>query len=77
MRWFAGMPKKRSKFGEWLDTKGISQSDLSKSTGISHCTINELATGYHQKPTRRTGQKLMKTVREIDPEAKESDFWNG
>jgi len=76
MRWFAGMERKRSVFGKWLDNKGISQTELSQRSGVASKTINSLATGDVGRPTRRTGQRLMDVIRKVDPGAKESDFWD-
>lgn len=76
MRWFAGMERKRSRFGKWMDGKGISQMELSRRSGVASNTINNLATGTAGRPARRTGQKLMKAIREVDPAAKESEFWD-
>ncbi len=72
--WFYGLP--RSKFGKWLDDKKISQSDLSRKSGVSDSTISSLARGESKKPTRLTARKLMKSIRAVDPEARESDFWD-
>ncbi|GLG02268.1 hypothetical protein Alches_23090 [Alicyclobacillus hesperidum subsp. aegles] len=75
MRWFAGMERNRSKFGEWLERHGVSQTDLSKMSGVPDSTINNLATSRAQHPTRLTARKLMEAIREIDPEARFEDFW--
>ncbi len=74
MMWIFKAP--RTRFGKWLDQIGISQTDLSRSSGVPITTISSLARGEAKKPTRLTGRKLMKAIREIDPEAKERDFWD-
>ena len=76
MSWFAGMPRKRTKFGAWLNEHRLSQTELSRMSGVSSTTINSLSTGRAERPTRLTGRKLMRAVREIDPGVKESDFWD-
>lgn len=76
MRWFAGMGRRRSRFGKWLDENGVSQSEISRRSGVSTRTVNALATGDVQKPTRLNGRKLMKAVREIDSDADICDFWD-
>lgn len=76
MRWFAGMKRRRSKFGEWLDEKGISQSEFSRRSGVNQGTVNGLATGDVQKPTRLNARKLMKAIREIENDLELRDFWD-
>lgn len=75
MRWFAGMDRKRSEFGKWLEREEIAQLELSRISGVTQQTINRLATGEVSKPTRLTARKLMKAIREIDPDATFEDFW--
>ena len=66
----------RSAFGRWVKDKGISLVDLSKKSDLPISTLSALSTRGAQKPIRRTGDKLIKAIRTIDPEAKESDFWD-
>jgi transcriptional regulator with XRE-family HTH domain len=74
--WFAGMNRNRSKFGKWLDSKGVSQSEISRRSGVSDATVNNLATGKSKKPTRLTERKLRRALKEIDPKVRSSDFWD-
>ena len=66
----------KSKFGKWLKNHGISHVELSKKSGVPRTTIGNLAREENRCPTRLTGQKLIKAIREIEPKVKESDFWN-
>ncbi len=72
--WMFDMP--RSAFGKWIKSHGVSTVELSEMSGVPRTTISSLATGEHKRPTRLTGRKLMKAIREIEPNAKESDFWD-
>ena len=76
VRWFAGMERNRSKLGEWMDEHGISQTNLSDRSGVSYRTVQDLVRGESKRPTKLTARKLMKAIREVDPVAKESDFWD-
>lgn len=69
------MDRKRTRFGKWLDERHVSQSEMARLSGLSQKTVNSLAIGEAQKPTRLTARKLMKAVREIDPDATFDDFW--
>lgn len=72
-----GLGKKRSKLGKWLDKRGISQTWLAKKSGVNRNTVNELTSGDTDRaPTTRTVQKIMKAIREIDPNAKADDFFD-
>lgn len=71
-----GLGKSRTKLGRWLDKKGISQEWVSKKSGVSRDTISDLANDRDRLPTTRTIKKIMKAIREIDPKAKSSDFFD-
>lgn len=71
-----GLGKKRSKLGKWLDKRGISQTWLAKRSGVNRNTINELAAGSDRAPTSRTMSKILKALREQDPNVKADDFWS-
>ena len=74
---FFGLNKKRSKLGKWLDNKGISQTWLAQKSGVNRNTINELSSGNTDRsPTTRTISKILKALREIDPNVKSDDFWD-
>lgn len=70
-----GLEKKRSKLGKWLDKRGISQTWLANKAGVNRNTINELTGDTDRAPTTRTVNKLLKALREIDPNAKADDFF--
>jgi transcriptional regulator with XRE-family HTH domain len=74
MRWFAGMERKRSKFGAWLEAKGIAQQEMAQMTGISQQTINNLATGAVQTPSRLIERKLRPVLQRLGADT--SDFWD-
>lgn len=72
-----GLGKKRSKLGKWLDNRGVSQSWLAKKAGVNRNTINDLAAGDNERaPTTRTISKILKALKEIDPNVKADDFFD-
>lgn len=71
---FSGKP--RTQFGRWLDSRGISQEWISSKTKISRNTISKIAADKKYSPTLKTIQKIMKAIREVDPNAKSDDFWS-
>lgn len=72
-----GLGKKRSKLGKWLDKRGISQQWLAKNSKVSRSTVSELckADATHE-PTQGTMKKILKAIRQIDPNVKSNDFWD-
>lgn len=71
---FGGKP--RTRFGKWLDKRGISQEWIAKKTKISSNTISKIASNNDYSPSLRTIQKIMKAIREVDPKAKSDDFFD-
>jgi transcriptional regulator with XRE-family HTH domain len=67
--------KPRSKLGRWLDSRGITQEWLVGKSKVSRNTISELASGKRQ-PTLDTVKKIMKAIREVDPNARPDDFFD-
>ena len=66
----------RSEFGKWAKSRGVSMVKLSELSGLPIGTISALSRGDHNRPTRLTVRKLMKAIREIDPDVHEKDFWD-
>jgi len=71
---FGGKP--RSKVGRWLDNRGITQEWLSTKTKISRNTISKIASDKDYSPTLATIKKIMKAIREVDPNARSEDFFD-
>lgn len=71
-----GTGKPRTKLGKWLDKRGISQTWLKEKTGMSKSTISDLASDKDRSPTYQTMKKIIKALREIDPNVRSDDFWD-
>jgi predicted transcriptional regulator len=72
-----GLGKKRSKLGKWLDKRGISQQWLANKSKVSRSTVSELCKNdADHEPTQSTMKKILKAIREIDPNVKSDDFWD-
>ncbi|ANS51122.1 transcriptional regulator, XRE [Bacillus thuringiensis] len=74
MMW--GLGKKRTKLGKFLDKHNIEQEWLVRKSGLGRNTIGELANNFERSPTQKTMQKILKTLREVDPRIKADDFWD-
>lgn len=66
----------RTKFGEWLDKRGISQTELSQLSGVPRTTINSLARGEAKRPSRLTARKIVQALRDIGEDVHTRDFWD-
>ncbi len=71
-----GLGKTRTKFGKWLDKRGITQEWIVRKTKISSNTISKIASDKNYSPSLKTIKKIMKVVREVDPNAKAEDFFD-
>lgn len=71
-----GLGKKRTKLGKWLDKRGITQSWLMRKTGLNKNTIGDLTSDPERLPNARTMSKILKALREVDPNVKSDDFWS-
>lgn len=67
---------KRSKFGRWLEKKGISQSDFAEESKVSRTTISKLCNNNEYIPSASTLKRIMRTARTIDKNKKANDFFD-
>jgi predicted transcriptional regulator len=68
--------KPRTKVGKFLDRRGITQEWLARKTSISRNTISKISSDSHYQPNLSTIKKIMKALREVDPNVKSDDFWS-
>lgn len=72
-----GLGKKRSRFGEWLDNRGISQQWVATQSKVSRSTISDLCKDEStHTPSQATMKKILTAIRKIDPTVKVDDFWD-
>ncbi|TCJ05092.1 helix-turn-helix domain-containing protein [Cytobacillus praedii] len=71
-----GLGKKRSKFGKWLDRKGISQLDLSKKSKVSRNTISEICNEKEHNPRISTWVKIEKALKRMGYDVNRNDFFD-
>lgn len=69
-----GLGKKRSKFGKWLDEKGVKQEYIVEQTNISRNTISDICSGKRE-PNSTTIKKILVAVKKIDKKAKAEDLF--
>jgi len=67
--------KNRSRLGKWIDRKGITQEWLTEVTGLSRNAISDLCDGTVENPRSVTRAKIIKALRQVDPDVSASEFW--
>jgi transcriptional regulator with XRE-family HTH domain len=70
-----GLGKRRSKFGSWLDRRGISQRDVAKKAKLSDQTISRLCNSNEESPKISTWVKVQKALNSMGYNADYDDFW--
>lgn len=71
-----GLGRERSKFGKWLDKRGITQTWVAENSGVNRKTVGKIASDPDYEPNSKTIKKLLKALRIIDPNVKAEDFWS-
>jgi len=71
---FSGKP--RTKVGKWLDKRGISQEWLANKTKLNRTTISKIASDTDYEPRLSTIKKIMKAIKEVDPNKNTDDFFD-
>ncbi|MCM3786903.1 helix-turn-helix domain-containing protein [Domibacillus indicus] len=59
--WF-GLGKSRTKFGRFIDEKGITQSELTSKSKVSHATISRMCNDDDYIPKYATLVKVKKAI---------------
>ena len=71
-----GLNKPRSKFGKWIDKKGIKQGWIANKSGVSKGTISQLAIYDDRIPTLNNAKKIIKALNVNDYNVDYDDFWD-
>ena len=75
MQWF-GLGKPRSKLGKFIDNYGINQSILADKSGVNKNTITKLCSEEVSVRNRKTGERILKAIRELTgKDVNYDDFW--
>jgi hypothetical protein len=75
MSWF-GLGKKRSKFGRWLDSKGIKQEEIRKRTKLGNGTITSLCNDDDYSPKISTWVKVQRALKSMGYEVDRDKFFD-
>lgn len=67
--------KQRTSLGRWIDNRGITQDWLVGKTGLNKSSISDLCNDEDYVPRNATRTKIIKALRQVDPNVSASDFW--
>jgi len=71
-----GLGKTRSKFGKWLDKKGIKQNEIVNNSEIGRSTISNMCSDPDHSPRYETWVKVERALKKLGYDVKREDFWN-
>lgn len=72
---FFGLGKSRTKFGKFVDRKGLTQIDLEEKAGLSRRTISRLCNDKEYRPKYETVTKVKKALRKIGVEPPDDSYF--
>ncbi|CAH1230626.1 hypothetical protein PAECIP111891_06702 [Paenibacillus allorhizoplanae] len=70
-----GIGKPRTKFGKWIDSKGISQEWIVKNCGIDKNAATRICGNSDYKPNGSTKGRVIAGLRKNGHGVYEEDFW--
>lgn len=70
-----GLGKKRTKFGKYLDRKGITQSEVAKKAKVSNDTISRLCNESDYRPKISTVSKIKKALDKLGVSSPPDDYF--
>jgi predicted transcriptional regulator len=71
-----GLGKRRSKFGKWIDRKGIKQEDIRKIAKIGNGTISDMCNKDDYSPRISTWVKVQRALRSMGHNVDRDDFFD-
>lgn len=71
-----GLGKKRTKFGHYLDSNGIAQIELERTSKLSTATISKVCNDKKYRPKFSTITLIVKGLKKLGRNIDERDFWD-
>ena len=60
-----GLGKPRSKFGKWMDRKGIEQKEVAEKAKVSEMTLTRLCNDKNHRPRISTWMKIERALKSM------------
>ncbi|MED2801157.1 helix-turn-helix domain-containing protein [Bacillus thuringiensis] len=70
-----GLGKDRTKFGRYLDSNGIAQIELERTSKLSTGTVSKLCNDKKYRPKFSTITQIVKGLKKLGKNIDEHDFW--
>lgn len=71
-----GLGKPRTKFGKWVDKKGLNQKDIAKAANLSGTTVSSMCSDPDYRPKFETWYKVKKALEKLGHNVDRDDFFN-
>ena len=71
-----GLGKPRSKFGKWMDRKGIEQKEVAEKAKVSEMTLTRLCNDKNHRPRISTWMKIERALKSMGYNVEERDFFD-
>lgn len=70
-----GLGKKRTKFGKWIDKRGIKQIELEEAAKLGRATISNMCNDKDYSPKYGTFERVKRALRKMGHDVEYKDFW--
>jgi hypothetical protein len=75
MSWF-GLGKRRSKFGRWIDSKGITQEEIRKRADVGNGTMTSMCNDEDYVPKISTWVKVKRALKSMGYDVDSDKFFD-
>lgn len=71
-----GLGKPRTKFGKWVDKKGLLQKEIAKEAKLSDTTLSSMCSDPEYAPKYETWHKVKKALEKFGHNVDRHDFFD-
>lgn len=71
-----GLGKPRTKFGKWVDKKGLTQRDIAKEAKLSGTTVSSMCSDPEYSPKIETWVKIKRALQTFGYDVDRKDFFD-
>jgi DNA-binding XRE family transcriptional regulator len=70
-----GLGKTRSKFGKWVDRKGLTQQEIAEEAKVGRTTVSNMCSDPDYSPRIETWVKIQKALKNMGYNVNRDDFF--
>lgn len=71
-----GLGKPRTKFGKWVDKKGLTQNEIANESKVGRTTISNMCGDPEYAPKYETWYKVKKALEKLGHNVDRNDFFD-